>query len=158
MILSKEYLERYKKLELLQIISDAMELNIDNNYQKLRFNVLLENLYQPTPIIIKASIERIIKKVGNYHNLPKFYFINKTRKREYVDARQQAMYFMRSLKMSYASIGKLFNRNHATVMHAIKTVNNLLVTDFEYRIRFVKLERLLNIDSKAVKYLNENID
>ncbi len=51
---------------------------------------------------------------------------SKTRKREIVQCRQLAMYFSKQMtKNSLAMIGKhCGNKDHATVLHACKTVNN----------------------------------
>jgi chromosomal replication initiator protein len=53
----------------------------------------------------------------------------KRQKREITNARQVAMYFAFQNKMgSLAFIGKFFNRDHATVLHAVRVVNNYIVT------------------------------
>ena len=64
---------------------------------------------------------------------------SKTRKRHIVQARQIAMYFSKQLtKSSLASIGKqIGDRDHATVLHACKTVNNLKQTDKQFK-KFVE--------------------
>jgi chromosomal replication initiator protein len=52
-----------------------------------------------------------------------------------VQARQLAMYFSKRMtKASLASIGsQIGNRDHATVLHACKTVDNMLETDKQFR-------------------------
>ena len=52
---------------------------------------------------------------------------SKTRKRHIVQARQLAMFFAKKLtKASLANIGQqIGHRDHATVLHACKTVDNL---------------------------------
>jgi chromosomal replication initiator protein len=64
---------------------------------------------------------------------------SKTRKRHIVQARQLAMYFSKRMtKASLASIGsQIGNRDHATVLHACKTVDNMLETDKQFR-KFVE--------------------
>jgi chromosomal replication initiator protein len=64
---------------------------------------------------------------------------SKTRKRHIVQARQIAMYFAKKMtKASLASIGKqIGDRDHATVLHACKTVNNLTSTDKQFK-KFVE--------------------
>jgi chromosomal replication initiator protein len=56
-----------------------------------------------------------------------------------VQARQLAMYFSKRMtKASLASIGsQIGNRDHATVLHACKTVDNMLETDKQFR-KFVE--------------------
>ena len=48
---------------------------------------------------------------------------NKARDREIVHMRQALMYCIRKhTSLSFVSIGKMFNRDHATVLHGIKNV------------------------------------
>ena len=70
---------------------------------------------------------------------------SKTRKREIVQARQVAMYFSKSLtKSSLATIGaQIGGKDHATVLHACKTVNNLLDTDKHFRNQIEDIEKKL---------------
>ena len=60
---------------------------------------------------------------------------SKTRKRHIVQARQLAMFFAKKFtKASLASIGsQIGRRDHATVLHACKTVDNLSFTDKQFR-------------------------
>jgi len=76
----------------------------------------------------------------------------KTRKREIVQARQIAMYFSKSLtKDSLAFIGKVIgNKDHATVLHACKTVNNLIDTDKQFKIDVEKLEKILLFENNKI--------
>lgn len=73
-----------------------------------------------------------------------------TRKREVTQARQITHYFLRKYtKLSFSVIGKYAgDKNHATVMHSIKVVNNLMSTEKAYK------EIIDTIDS-AIK---KNID
>ena len=60
---------------------------------------------------------------------------SKTRKRHVVQARQLAMFFAkRYTKASLANIGsQIGDRDHATVLHACKTVDNLVSTDKQFK-------------------------
>jgi chromosomal replication initiator protein len=70
---------------------------------------------------------------------------SKTRKREIVQARQVAMYFSKSLtKSSLATIGaQIGGKDHATVLHACKTVNNLMDTDKHFKSQMDDIEKKL---------------
>lgn len=60
----------------------------------------------------------------------------KTRKREIVEARQVCMWLRATnTKDSLSTIGSRYNRDHATVLHAKKTVYNLIETDKTFRER-----------------------
>ena len=53
----------------------------------------------------------------------------KTRQREYVDARRIAYHILRSLHgLPFQVIAKEFNKNHASVIHGIKDVDFLIKT------------------------------
>jgi chromosomal replication initiation ATPase DnaA len=71
----------------------------------------------------------------------------KCRKRELNDIRQTAMWIIRKgTSMSFYDVGKVFNRHHATVLHAVKHVEALIQTDRMYRGH---VEQILNhIDSQ----------
>ena len=95
----------------------------------------------------ELSIEYISKVVCDYFNMPVEALQTKTRKREIVQARQIAMYFSKSLtKYSLASIGaQIGSKDHATVLHACKTVNNLKDTDKNFRLFVEDIEKKLKM-------------
>jgi len=95
----------------------------------------------------EISIDYIQKMVCDYFSLP-FELINsKTRKREIVQARQLAMYFAKKhTKSSLATIGlHCGNKDHATVLHACRTVVNLIETDKQFRGYVEDLEKKIKI-------------
>jgi chromosomal replication initiation ATPase DnaA len=52
-------------------------------------------------------------------------------------ARQHAMYFSKEYtKQTLASIGTFFNRNHATVLHAIRIINNEILLYRDSKLTF----------------------
>jgi len=66
----------------------------------------------------------------------------KSRKREINDIRQTSMWILRKgTSLSFANIGAIFNRHHATVLHAVESVNNMIETDSMYR---GQVEQILN--------------
>jgi len=83
----------------------------------------------------EVSIDYIQKVVCDYFDLNIELLKSKTRKREVVQARQIAMFFSKKLtKSSLANIGAhCGGKDHATVLHACKTVNNLMETDKTFR-------------------------
>ena len=95
----------------------------------------------------ELSIEYISKVVCDYFSMPVDALQTKTRKREIVQARQIAMYFSKSLtKYSLASIGsQIGSKDHATVLHACKTVNNLKDTDKNFRQFVEDIEKKLKM-------------
>lgn len=95
----------------------------------------------------EISIDFIQKIVCDYFNLPVDSINSKTRKREIVQARQLAMYFAKKhTKSSLATIGlHCGNKDHATVLHACKTVNNLIDTDKQFRIYVEELDKKIKM-------------
>lgn len=54
----------------------------------------------------------------------------RTRERKVVEARQMAMYLrVTRERSSYAAAGKPYDRDHATAIHAVRTVRDLMKTD-----------------------------
>jgi chromosomal replication initiator protein len=95
----------------------------------------------------ELTIDYIQKVVCDYFNMPTDALQSKTRKREVVQARQVAMFFSKTLtKSSLASIGsQIGNKDHATVLHACKTVNNLLDTDRQFKNDIEEIEKRLKV-------------
>jgi chromosomal replication initiator protein len=83
----------------------------------------------------EVSIEYIQKVVSKYFDMDVATLQSKTRKRHIVQARQLAMFFAKRMtKSSLASIGsQIGKRDHATVLHACKTVDNLTETDKQFK-------------------------
>ncbi|MFT6716917.1 MAG: chromosomal replication initiator protein [Saprospiraceae bacterium] len=95
----------------------------------------------------EVSIDYIQKVVCDYFNLSLEMMKSKTRKREVVQARQISMYFSKSMtKSSLATIGAHSGgKDHATVLHACRTVNNLIETDKRFRVYISDIEKKINL-------------
>jgi chromosomal replication initiator protein len=96
----------------------------------------------------EVSIDYIQKVVCDYFDLPIELLKSKTRKREVVQARQIAMYFAKSMtKSSLATIGlHCGGKDHATVLHACRTVNNLMDTDKRFKNYIDELNKKISIN------------
>lgn len=83
----------------------------------------------------EVSIDYIQKIVCDYFNMNLDVLQSKSRKREVVQARQIAMFFSKKLtKSSLAVIGaQIGGKDHATVLHACRTVDNLTDTDKRFK-------------------------
>ncbi len=124
---------------LAQSTLNKKEINIDLARQMV--DKLVKNTKR------EISIDYIQKVVCDYFSLPLDTFTSKTRKREIVQARQIAMFFAKSLtKSSLATIGSsIGGKDHATVLHACKTVNNLIDTDKTFRVYIDEIESKLKL-------------
>ena len=88
------------------------------------------------------TIEEIIKKVADFYGVEVGSINTRSRKREVVQVRQVAMYLAKKhLDMSTSKIGLYIgNRDHATVLHACKTITNLAETDKQFRNELNQIE------------------
>jgi chromosomal replication initiator protein len=95
----------------------------------------------------EISIDFIQKIVCDHFGITVDRISSKTRKRDVVQARQLAMYFSKKLtKSSLAAIGlQCGNKDHATVLHACRTVSNLYDTDKKYKNSVDELEKKIKL-------------
>ncbi|MEP7169004.1 MAG: chromosomal replication initiator protein DnaA [Bacteroidota bacterium] len=95
----------------------------------------------------EISIDYIQKVVCDYFELPLELLKSNTRKREVVQARQLAMYFSKSLtKSSLSNIGiHCGGKDHATVLHACRTVNNLMETDKKFKTYVTDIQKRISV-------------
>lgn len=77
----------------------------------------------------KVTVEEIQKAVSNHYNIKNSEMQSDRRSRNVARPRQVAMYLSKQMtSYSLPEIGRKFGgRDHTTVMHAIKTINNLKV-------------------------------
>ena len=134
-----------------QIISDfrkAVEQEIE--YHQIKIDLLRKKLpntfntqsYEET---LNSQYRKIHVLVCTIFNVP-IHFLNvKTRKREYIEAKQTMGFYLRSL-MKIKKSGKCVNAfplqivadklnltNHATIIHSVKSIHNLIETDKEFK-------------------------
>ncbi len=95
----------------------------------------------------KYTVQDIRDIVCDYYGVSLDNLLSESRKREIVQARQVAMYFAKlKTKDSLTTIGlTIGKRNHATVLHACKTVQDLIDTDKSFRAGIEELDRMLKI-------------
>ena len=91
------------------------------------------------------TVEKIRDVVCDYFSLSIDAISTKSRKREVVQARQIAMYLSKQLtKSSLSTIGSTIGqRDHATVLHACKIVNDLMDCDKNFRTSVKEIEERL---------------
>ncbi len=148
--------------EVLDLIATSITTNI-REMEGALISILAQssmNKKEITPSLAARVIEKFVKSipreitVEHIQNLVCEYFDismermhSKTRKREIVQARQLAMFFSKSFtKASLAAIGsKCGNKDHATVLHACKTVKNLADTDKGFKKYVDELENLIKV-------------
>lgn len=106
---------------------------------------IIDKFVKNTPKEI--TIDYIQRTVSQYFDIPIEKLKSKSRKRETVQARQLAMYFSKQhTKSSLAVIGnKCGNKDHATVLHACKTVKNLIDTDKRLKKYVEDIDNIIRI-------------
>ena len=93
----------------------------------------------------EITIDKVQRVVCDYFNITRDDLLSKTRKRQIVQARQIAMYMSRTLiNCSLSTIGaEIGGKDHATVLHACTTVNDLMTTDKAFKQYVTDIEKLL---------------
>ncbi len=88
------------------------------------------------------TIDDIVEKVCTHYNVTTAAVNSKSRKREYVVARQVTMYLAQKYtKMPASRIGKLVgNRDHSTVIHSCSKVEDRLKIDHEFSDEIMSIE------------------
>lgn len=89
----------------------------------------------------QLTFEMITETVSSFYNLDSDLLYGKSRKREISDARQVVMYLVKKhTQMSSTNIGNRLSRNHATVLHACKTIEERLSIEKSLQEDIEKIE------------------
>jgi chromosomal replication initiator protein len=89
-----------------------------------------------------VTVDEIINTVCKHFGLETATIHTKSRKREVVQARQIAMYLAKNF--STAKIGALIgHKDHATVLHACKTIKELKEVDKSFRAEIDEIQAAL---------------
>jgi chromosomal replication initiator protein len=137
-----EYVARNIKSNVRELEGAIISLIAQSSFNKKEVTIeLAKSVVEKFVKNVKReiSIDYIQKIVSDYFQLDIETLQSKTRKRHVVQARQLAMFFAKKFtKASMANIGsQIGDRDHATVLHACKTVDNLVSTDKQFK-KFVE--------------------
>jgi len=145
-----EYVAKHIKTNIRELEGAIISLIAQSSFNKKE--VTIELAKQVVEKFVKntkreVSIDYIQKIVSDYFQMDVDTLQSKTRKRHIVQARQLAMFFAKKFtKASLASIGsQIGKRDHATVLHACKTVDNLSSTDKQFRKYVEDLTKKLSV-------------
>ncbi|MCF1192618.1 chromosomal replication initiator protein DnaA [Mangrovimonas sp. AS39] len=145
-----EYVAKHIKSNIRELEGAIISLIAQSSFN--RKEVTLDLAKQVVEKFVKntkreVSIDYIQKVVSDYFQMDIDTLQSKTRKRHIVQARQLAMFFAKKFtKASLASIGsQIGKRDHATVLHACKTVDNLTSTDKQFRKYVEDLTKKLSV-------------
>jgi chromosomal replication initiator protein len=97
----------------------------------------------------EITIDAIQKMVCDYFDVSYDKLLQKTRKREIVQARQITMYLAKTFtKNSLKTIGEHFGgRDHTTVIHSCQTVKDLMDTDSLFKESVLELQQKVQLAS-----------
>ena len=89
----------------------------------------------------QVSVDTIVSTVCNHYGVTQQDLFSRTRKSNVVRARQVAMYLSKQMtELSTAKIGTLVgNKDHATVIHACKTISGQLEIDKAFQREMAEL-------------------
>ncbi len=145
-----EYVAKHIKTNIRELEGAIISLIAQSSFNKKEITInlakeVVEKFVKNTKR--EVSIDYIQKVVSDYFQMDVSTLQSKTRKRHIVQARQLAMFFAKKFtKASLASIGsQIGKRDHATVLHACKTVNNLSSTDKQFRKYVEDLSKKLTV-------------
>jgi len=103
---------------------------------------ILKDIFNQTKVITVDKIQNI---VSNYFNIPLSDMLSQRRSRPLARPRQIAMFLAKKMTTrSLPEIGRRFaNRDHTTVIHAVKTINRLSEQDDEMKKNITQIKSLL---------------
>ena len=104
-------------------------------------------------VVSVITADKIIYIVSNYFNVSLEDIKSRSRKRDLVNARFFIIYYLRKCcNMRYSKIGKIFNRDHSTAIHAYNQVMNLIEYDEEFRNDFIAIGKKIHVlDSNCIE-------
>lgn len=97
------------------------------------------------------TVDDILEKVCSHYNVTTSQINSKSRKRDFVQARQVSMYLAQKYtKMPASRIGKLVgNRDHSTVIHSCSQVEKRLQVDKAFHAEIVSIETSFKLKGSA---------
>jgi len=89
---------------------------------------------EKSKVDLKNKIQMLIKRICNSFQISKKELLSKRRLRYIVLPRQILMYILRKeYKLTLERIATLLNKNHATVLHSVNTIENLMSYDSDLK-------------------------
>ena len=91
---------------------------------------------------LSVTIDKIFAAVYQKFNIPKDEVVGKKRNKEIAIARHVAIYLIREItEMSFPNIGKIFDRNHSTILSSIDIVKRRIVSDAIFHADIEKMKK-----------------
>jgi chromosomal replication initiation ATPase DnaA len=68
----------------------------------------------------------------------------------FVEVRHMCMYYLRQAGLTYTSIGRMMNRDHATCVHANKKLGGYMDVDYHFRNRYIDFAHGIEKSKEAI--------
>ena len=130
--------------ELIGILNRVIAFSRVNNKELVISDCrnILKDVFSQIKVI---TVDKIQNVVSNYFNIPLSDMLSQRRSRPLARPRQIAMYLAKKMTTrSLPEIGRRFaNRDHTTVIHAVKTITRLFDQDDEMKKNINQIKSLL---------------
>lgn len=123
-----------KKLSAMSFIS-GRDITID-----VARGCITDLLGGAEPVVV--TVEKIFSAVYKKYNIPKEEIVGKKRSKEIAFSRHVSIYLIRKItEMSLPNIGKIFERDHSTIMSSIDIIEKKLHTDSMFENELADIEK-----------------
>lgn len=122
----------------------------------------LETIWAPNPYVLPGlnhakktqGVNKIIQVCEKFYGIDPGRITLKTRKMEYVTARQVAAFLMMNyVRLTSLKTGSILRVDHATILHGCKQVTARIEFNREFRDQFRDICYRLSIDGRTVNEL-----
>ncbi len=141
------YIASESKTNIRELIGVLNRVITYSRIHKKELNVndcknVLKDVFNQTKVI---TVDKIQNTVSNFFNISLNEMLSQRRSRPLARPRQIAMYLAKKMTTrSLPEIGRRFaNRDHTTVIHAVKTISKLSENDDEMKKNIVQIKAML---------------
>ena len=141
------FLAGYGKMNIRELIGILNRIIAFGRVHKKELNItecknLLKDVLNQTKVI---TVDKIQNTVSNFYNIQLSEMLSQRRSRPLARPRQIAMFLAKKMTTrSLPEIGRRFaNRDHTTVIHAVKTITRLRDKDEEMAKNIAQIKSLL---------------
>jgi len=133
-------IKEINEIHALLAKSSMSELEYDSISKKL---LKIKKAYSVNKIEVQP--EMVCNIVSKYFDLNKSFYVEKSRKRNLVIARQiAAKIIMDNSSMTLQGVANFFNKTHATIIYSKRNIENLFETDRNIHIDYTQILDIVN--------------
>lgn len=138
-----EYLAEHVEGDVRRLESalDCMVARSTLLQEPLNLRLAREVLHDLKAVVPRLNVSHIQKIVCNYYQVSLVDLLGRGRQKKLVRARQMGLYFSRLYtQKTMVELGRLFQRSHATVVHALQTLerDRQLKPRLEQEVKFLE--------------------